>query len=148
MTNCIHSKVRRYKIKGTNKIRWICEKCGATGIQHILPKKVQPEAYVPQIKPIKQQSVQQYPSIQGQGIGYRNITENLQSGMNDFNQGMKNIPHLIIGKNKEQNKDQKPIFNDKEQFLVDKLKKWALIVAIILVVGYAGYRVLGVVFGW
>jgi hypothetical protein len=156
---CIHSKIRRYKVKNTNKIRWVCENCGATGISFSETQKVQPQVSVPQNQPKNN-----YPSISAQPIskvnpfgqshpiGYRGISENLQSGMQDINQGIRNIPHLVIGKNKPQNPNnsneinqntpKNQMFSDKEQVWITKLKKWALILTTLSIVGYAGYRIL------
>lgn len=141
------------KMKNTNKIRWVCEKCGASGISIPKQEKVQPQASVPQNQPtnnyphIVGQPINQRPSIQGQPIGYRGIAENLQSGMQDLNQGIRNMPHVVIGKKDPNAPPSKPFFDDKTQKTIDKIRKWGLIGAIVLVIGYAVYRIIGVMFG-
>jgi len=144
--NCIHKSVKRYRIKGTNKIRWVCEDCGNSGIIQLFPKKVQQSASNEQNRVFPRITGEQFnrPSIQGQGIGYKGISENLQSGMKDLNQGMQNIPHLVIGKDK-QNSSTK-IFSDKEEKTIGKIRNWGLVIAVCVVVGYAGYRIIGVIF--
>jgi len=53
------------------------------------------------------------------------------------------IPHIIIGKPKEITiSNQDNLFNPKQQDLINKLKKWGLILAVMGIAVYAIYRVL------
>lgn len=57
-----------------------------------------------------------------------------------------NIPHLIIGKKKEEFKEPpESLFNQKETKLIDNFKKWGLVIAVTIIVLYAAYRILK---GW
>lgn len=49
-----------------------------------------------------------------------------------------NMPHIVIGDDKI---PKKPLFNEREQGNIDKIRKWGLIIAVALVVGYAVYRI-------
>jgi hypothetical protein len=94
------------------------------------------------------------------GVPYKPIEQNLQGGMRDLGNQMEGIPHIIIGKKDKKKLEFQPsqqlppqlplnqpnnIFNPKEQKILDRLKKWGLIIAILAITGYAAYRLLK---GW
>lgn len=79
------------------------------------------------------------------GIQTKGLTENLQEGMKDLNKALRGMPHITLGKDlsKELLKTQdNPLFNEKEQKTMSKLKKWGLIGCIILILGYAVYSII------
>lgn len=97
---------------------------------------------------------------------YPNINDQFKSIGNDFRS---NIPHIMIGKqgistqnnsNLQQNQP-KPLPQQimytrtyqnakkpySEEDIVEKIRKWALIITICIVVGYAGWRILNIFIG-
>jgi len=80
--------------------------------------------------------------LESKPINYKPLGENLQEGMKDLNSGIRGIPHIIIGKDKEK----KPLFNEKEALWIEKIKKWGLVLIVLIIVGYALFRIIGVIF--
>lgn len=76
-------------------------------------------------------------------IKYKDISENLEGGMKDLNKALREMPHIIVG-NKKDNIPSAPIFNEKEQKVINQIKKWALILVVLLVIGYASYKIVKV----
>lgn len=72
-------------------------------------------------------------------IQSKGITENLQEGMKDLNKALNQLPRLKIGKD---NPNPQPMFNEKEQKIINKVKKVALIVVILGILGYAAYSII------
>jgi len=80
--------------------------------------------------------------------GYFNEIQQFQEISKDF-QGI--VPHILIGEkglttnkqyNKNINQGKDNLFNEKEDKIIKNIKKWALIIAVLAVAGYAVYRVL------
>lgn len=92
-------------------------------------------------------------------LKYRPIVDSFQELGKDLR---KNVPHVVIGQKKLQSPQQpriippkrplinpnykpippKDLFNDKEQQVINKIKKWGLAISITAVVCYALYRIL------
>lgn len=64
-----------------------------------------------------------------------------------------NIPHVTLGNNgikvekpnqpiQQAIQQEKSLFNSKEQDFLDKLRKWGLIIAVTIILCYAGYRII------
>ena len=49
------------------------------------------------------------------------------------------LPHIKIGV--DENRQDRPLFNPKEQDVLDKVKKYALIIVVAVIVCYAVYRI-------
>jgi hypothetical protein len=83
--------------------------------------------------------------LESRQINYKSLGENLQEGMKDLNKGINSIPHLVIGK-KDETTSQKPLFSGKEALWIEKIKKWGLVLIVLIIVGYALFRIIGVIF--
>jgi DNA repair exonuclease SbcCD ATPase subunit len=85
--------------------------------------------------------------ITGNPVNYRPLVENLQDGFSNLKDNFDKIPHLIVNNKKEESKivKEQPIFNEKEQKTINSVKKWGLIIGVLIIVGYASFRVLK---GW
>ncbi len=59
----------------------------------------------------------------------------IESPVQDFQKKIRKLPSINVDLG-----DVPPIFTKKEQDLIDKIKKWALVVTVILIIGYAMYR--------
>ncbi len=89
-------------------------------------------------------------------ISYPSIGDTFE----DMGRGFQSsIPHIVLGKDKppktpgiqekqeipsENNrpKDKNSVFAPKEIDIIDKIKKWALIAGVVLILGYAVYRII------
>jgi len=94
--------------------------------------------------------------MESQPIKYRGIEENLEEGMKGLGSQIKGIPHIILGNKTpgspgsiSQEVSVEPVrvapgdlFNPKEQNIINKIKKWGLVVVVCIIVGYAGYKIL------
>jgi len=71
---------------------------------------------------------------------YPTISKSFENMGTDIRQ---NMPRLIIG---EQNNPKTPVIPGKEPDIIDKIRNWALIFFLVLVLGYAIYRFWGIFF--
>lgn len=86
--------------------------------------------------------------IEQSSLSYKSLEKNLQSGFSELGSQIGSIPHLMIptpGDKKLSDKPNDSLFNEKEQKLMKKGKKWILIIGVLIIVGYASFRVLK---GW
>ena len=62
---------------------------------------------------------------------------------------MENIPHIVVGNDKNKKKQplfpEPEVFNEKEKKIIRNVKKWGLIIGVLIIVFYATFRVLK---GW
>jgi len=76
--------------------------------------------------------------MESQSVTYKSLEKNLGEGLSEVGKGIKGLPHVIIGSKNED----KPIFSPKKQKIIDKIKEWALIVIIVLVVIYSIWQII------
>ena len=69
-----------------------------------------------------------YPTI---GKSFENIGKDFKSS----------VPSIKVPTPSD-NPNRKPMFTPKQQDFLDKLKKWGLIIAVLVVINYAVYRIL------
>jgi hypothetical protein len=81
----------------------------------------------------------------GTPLSYKPLEQNLNEGLSGLKNSIDGIPHIIIGKKEGQQFQQPSIFNEKEQKVMNKFKKWMIIIGVLVVVGYGLYRILS---GW
>lgn len=73
---------------------------------------------------------------------YKEIGQNLEEGMKGLGNQIRSMPHLVIGKeNTNPAEPKKPIFNEKESKVVDNIKKWGLILIVLIIIVYSIYRI-------
>lgn len=88
-------------------------------------------------------------------INYKPLGENLEDGMKNLGNQIRSVPHIIIGGNKplpqqksepispinNSNNNTDDIFSPKEQKIINSIKKWGLVLAVLIFCGYAVYRI-------
>jgi len=67
---------------------------------------------------------------------YPSVSGELERGMQGINQGIQNIPHIMLG-----NQGTGINYTPQEQNKINSFKKWALWIMVSLVVGYATWRI-------
>ena len=84
--------------------------------------------------------------LTGNLLSFKPLEENLGSGLGELGNQIKNIPHIVIGDKKTSKLlPQSDIFNEKEKKFLNNFKKWMMVVGVLVIVGYAFYRILK---GW
>ncbi len=85
----------------------------------------------------------------------------IEDSMKETGKIMGGIPHIVIGKNKDKNRDMSPFkawkgqsnYNGQQTYArdpvdvnIEKAKKWGLLIAVAVIASYAAYRILTVIF--
>jgi len=76
----------------------------------------------------------------------KSIESNISEGMKEIGDNLSSLPHLIIGKKKEEFKEPlESLFNKKETNWINSIQKWGLIFAVGFIILFCIYRILN---GW
>lgn len=86
---------------------------------------------------------------------YKPLEKNLEEGMSQLGKQIRSLPHITLGDNPPKPSGQpqevkclpvtsvqEGLFNAKENYRINQVKKWGLVIAVLLVVGYCIYRIL------
>jgi hypothetical protein len=74
---------------------------------------------------------------------YKSLSDSLGESANQLGNNIRSLPHVVIG---NKSKDHTPIpskglFNDKEQDIINKITKYGLIIAVVIIILYAIVRI-------
>jgi|SRR3972149_1664079 len=105
-------------------------------LENKMPKIEVPNPVIPPfpVQPLPQS--REVPTTPDRPV-YPSVSNELEKGMQGINQGIQNIPHVMIG-----NTNQPGIqYTPQEAQRMNSIKKWGLWILISLVVGYSVWRI-------